>query len=92
MAPFLLPWLSLLHLPEGSMSQTTAAGSLKGLAHIIRAEYREMPEMRLTVAQFCKLWHLDQDACEEMIAHLVLEGFLAKDRAGRLLLHGTGPT
>ena len=72
------------------MSLTHSAIPLMSLVQIIRAEYREMPDMRLTVPQFRRLWHLDNDACEEVMAHLVEEGFLAKDYAGRLLLSATG--
>jgi hypothetical protein len=74
------------------MSQSNAPIPLDSLMHVIRAEYREMPDMRLTVPQFRRLWHLDSDACEHVMAHLIAEGFLGKDHASRLYLNASaGP-
>jgi hypothetical protein len=42
----------------------------------IRGEYREMPGLRLTIAQARRLWQLDHDACVEALDTLVREGFL----------------
>jgi hypothetical protein len=69
------------------MSQSNAPIPLDSLMHVIRAEYREMPDMRLTVPQFRRLWHLDSDVCEQVTAHLVAEGFLGKDQASHLYLN-----
>jgi hypothetical protein len=33
----------------------------------IRGEYREMPGLRLTVAQACRLWQLDAPTCTAVI-------------------------
>lgn len=69
------------------MSQSNALTPLDSLMHVIRAEYREMPDMRLTVTQFRRLWHLDSDACEHVMAHLIEEGFLGRDHASRLCMN-----
>lgn len=42
----------------------------------IRGEFREMPGLRLTLAQARRLWHLDLHQCEDLLTHLVAEGFL----------------
>ena len=46
------------------------------MIRIIRAEFHEMPEMRLTRAQFRRLWHLTDVECERLLSHLLGTGFL----------------
>jgi hypothetical protein len=41
-----------------------------------RAEYLEMPGMRLTVLQASRLFQLQQEACAKLLDSLVEEGFL----------------
>jgi hypothetical protein len=48
----------------------------------IRAEYREMPGLKLTGAQAQRLWGLDRDSCDGLMAGLVTSGFLARTRDG----------
>ena len=38
---------------------------------LIAAEFREMPGMRLTLAQACRLWDLDAATCESTLMALV---------------------
>jgi hypothetical protein len=54
------------------------------LVHAIRDEFAEMPCMRLTRAQFRRLWNLTAAECEDVVAHLTKTGFLAEGRDGRL--------
>ena len=42
----------------------------------VREEFLEMPGLRLTPTQARRLWGLDGDACEEVIAALVASAFL----------------
>jgi hypothetical protein len=42
----------------------------------IRAEFLEMPGLRLTVAQASRLWGLDEGACRRVIEVLVGASFL----------------
>lgn len=44
----------------------------------IRGEYAEMPGLRLTCAQACRLWQLDASTCEMLLEQLVRETFLGK--------------
>jgi hypothetical protein len=44
----------------------------------VRGEYCEMPGLRLTSAQACRLWQVDVSTCETLLEHLVREGFLRK--------------
>jgi hypothetical protein len=54
------------------------------LVHAIRDEFVEMPCMRLTRAQFRRLWNLTAAECEDVVVHLTDSGFLAEGRDGRL--------
>jgi hypothetical protein len=53
------------------------------LLSVIRGEYREMPGMRLTRAQFQRLWALDEAECEQAVRELIADGFLGEDVSGR---------
>jgi hypothetical protein len=50
---------------------------------VIRAEFAEMPGMRLTLAQAIRLWPMAAGACERVLEHLVRDGILTRDRSGR---------
>jgi hypothetical protein len=54
------------------------------LLSVIQGEYREMPGMRLTRAQFQRLWRLSEIECTRAISALMTEGFLGEDGRGRL--------
>ena len=48
------------------------------LAARIRGEYREMPGLRLTLAQACRLWQLDATTCEGVLDVLLADRFLRR--------------
>jgi len=48
----------------------------------IRGEYREMPGLRLTFSQACRLWQMDGPTCESVLEQLVGEAFLHKTASG----------
>jgi hypothetical protein len=48
----------------------------------IRAEYSEMPGLKLTAAQARRLWGIDRESCDGLLAGLVTSGFLARTRDG----------
>jgi hypothetical protein len=50
----------------------------------IRAEFLEMPGLRLTVAQASRLWGLDEGACRHVIDVLVGSSFLRWTTGGML--------
>jgi hypothetical protein len=52
------------------------------LASRVRGEFREMPGLRLTLAQASRLWHLDHSTCEALLNQLLREGFLVRTRDG----------
>lgn len=49
----------------------------ESLVERIRGEYLEMPGLRLTVPQACRLWQVDRDACETILHTLLAEKVLA---------------
>jgi hypothetical protein len=55
----------------------------------IRGEYREIPGLKLTVAQAARLWHLDQEHVEKMLDLLVADGLLHRTRAGAYLVRAS---
>ncbi|HJZ78514.1 MAG TPA: hypothetical protein VKE51_42595 [Vicinamibacterales bacterium] len=55
---------------------------LEVIARRIRAEFREMPGLRLTPAQARRLWGLDVDICHKVIDALVASEFLRWTPAG----------
>lgn len=48
----------------------------------IHGEYREMPGLTLTMAQACRLWHLDQSTAESLLSGLVAKGMLTRTGDG----------
>ena len=71
----------------GAVSRVIARQPPPARAHLIRAiasEYREMPGMRLTMAQFGRLWSLDASECEEVVQQLIARGDLSEDDDGRI--------
>jgi hypothetical protein len=49
----------------------------------IRGEFLEMPGLRLTAAQARRLWDIDVETCDRILAALVQSQFLQHDRDGR---------
>ena len=59
----------------------------------IQGEFVEMPGLRLTPAQARRLWGLDRDVCDALLAALVDANFLARTRDGAYVrLEGARPT
>ena len=49
------------------------------LVQLIREEFEERPELRLTVREASHFWALDEAMCEQALAELAKRGFLAED-------------
>ena len=64
------------------------AQSPENTLYRIRAEYLEMPGLKLTPAQAQRLWALDREACETMMTALVATGFLARTLDGAFVHRG----
>ena len=52
----------------------------------IRAEFREMPGLKLTSAQATRLWQLDPRHSEELLNALVVDGLLRRGADGAYLI------
>ena len=52
----------------------------------VRAEFLEMPGLKLTVSQAQRLWGVDRLTCEALIDELTERRFLAKTRDGAVVL------
>lgn len=55
------------------------------LVNLMRMEYLEMPDMKLTLVQARRLWDAPADLCLRALNALVDAGFLAQTRDGRFL-------
>jgi hypothetical protein len=58
---------------------------------LIEAEYREMPGLSLTEPQFQRLWNLDPDSCNALIAALESSHFLRRTNRDELVLAESMP-
>jgi hypothetical protein len=65
-----------------------ASTSFDSLVARVRGEYVEMPGLRLTVSQACRLWHVDRSTCEMLFEQLVREGFLYKTEKSAYIATG----
>ena len=52
---------------------------------LMRMEFLEMPELKLTLYQARRLWNLPADVCEVALGTLVTSEFLAVTREGSYL-------
>jgi hypothetical protein len=52
----------------------------------IRGEFREMPGLKLTIAQAARLWHLDPDSSRVFLDALVVDGLLKRKADGVYLV------
>jgi len=50
----------------------------------VRAEFMEMPGLRLTIPQAARLWGLNQADCHDVINELVHGGFLRRTDSERV--------
>jgi hypothetical protein len=60
------------------MSETLTIVTRAQLLRRIKAEYTEMPGLRLTVAQAGRLWGVDATACLDLLERLITERFLQR--------------
>jgi hypothetical protein len=63
----------------------TPARADDGLLTRIRAEFCEMPGLRLTPVQARRLWALDAQVCDGILRALVRDGFLRRTSDGSFL-------
>jgi hypothetical protein len=66
------------------MTASVRAASATALPAIIIAEFDEMPGMRLTMPQVCRLWGLQPEDAERVVSQLVTRRMLGRDPRGRV--------
>ena len=72
------------------MKKVPAMATPDSLLSRVRGEYLEMPGLRLTFAQACRLWHLEATTCTAVLEALIAERFLHRTEDGAyLVLSGT---
>jgi ribulose bisphosphate carboxylase small subunit len=54
----------------------------RDVLELMRMEYAEMPQLRLTFWQAQHLWNLSNEQCEQALAALTASGFLAQTHDG----------
>ena len=50
------------------------------LERVIEAEFNQLPGMRLTLAQFRRLWGLTEEECGQVLERLIATGCLRKEQ------------
>jgi DNA-binding IclR family transcriptional regulator len=65
------------------MSAAVLPGADQHIVGAIVGEFNEMPGMKLTREQFCRLWGLQRDQADRVIRSLVACGFLRRDQHDR---------
>lgn len=58
------------------------------LVNLMRMEYLEMPDLKLTMLQARRLWDAPADLCHGALTLLVEAGFLMQSRDGKFLRRG----
>ena len=52
--------------------------TVRNTLDMIQSEYQQLPGLRLTLAQAQRLWHLDRNMCNALLAALVDARFLSR--------------
>jgi hypothetical protein len=63
--------------------------NLETIVSRIKAEFLEMPGLRLTVVQASRLWGLERAMCESVIDVLVGSAFLRRTQTGTIVRNET---
>jgi hypothetical protein len=66
------------------MTATVRVRKTTTLPAIILAEFAEMPGMRLTMPQVCRLWSMSPTDADAVMTRLIERGLLARDAHGRV--------
>lgn len=61
------------------------ATALESLGRRIQMEFREMPDLTLTLWQAGRLWNAPRELCEAALSNLVQAGYLCQSKDGQFL-------
>ena len=73
-------------MPPSQSADAIVIDLMGDLQSRARAEYLEMPGLRLTAWQAARLWGVDIGISQRLLMHLVQSGFLWCNREGAYLL------
>ncbi len=65
-----------------------ADATISDWAQLVRAEYAEMPGLKLTNRQIRRLWNLEGALCDAVIASLIATRFLKQTRGAYMRVDG----
>ena len=71
-------------LTQKQEKETEGTMEIEALLRRVRAEFAEMPGLRLTPAQATRLWGLEGEACDTVINALVASSFLRWTATGAI--------
>jgi len=71
---------------EGRLFMSYVRSAQEETLRRVRAEFLEMPGLKLTVPQAQRLWGVDRRTCEAVIEELTASRFLARTRDGAVIL------
>jgi hypothetical protein len=80
-----LPALGTVVAMRGPLMHTVSSTTTDEWARLVRAEYLEVPGLDLTRDQVRRLWGLDQQTCDSLLAALLESRFLKRTRDNRYL-------
>jgi hypothetical protein len=69
-------------MPLATRAMERVSSPVAALSQRIRAEYAEMPCLRLTLPQASRFWNVDRATCLAALDELVADGFLVLGRYG----------
>jgi hypothetical protein len=64
---------------------TVRGNQMMEVTNLVRSEFLEMPDLRLSTDEARRLWRLDLTDCEAVLSALVDARFLARTRDGRFV-------
>lgn len=71
-----------------SLTTNGANGAEVQLLDRIRGEFREVPDLKVTEWQACRLWNISVPVCDDILGALVAERFLRRTADGAYLRRG----
>src|ERR687892_604642 len=76
---------ALAGLLYASRNRSSSMSFSRELLDRIRGEFLEMPGLKLTTSQACRLWNLNEPHCCEALDLLIAEGFLIRTPSGAFI-------
>jgi hypothetical protein len=72
----------LMKTPGPRIKHRLSTSAISAVVRIVESEYLEMPGLKLTEVQACRLWGLDSNTCRAVLVTLTERGFLRRSAQG----------